>query len=220
MSPVTTVVIYVEGPSDKAAMTQLLQPLLDQKKQDGVIIDFFETVKGDRKVSVLGKIPIRAVNILLDKPASVVVAMPDLYPKNKLFPHETAEEMFEGIRKNFEAALIKKTGSIDQRIAKRFLVFCFKHDLEALLLAAEDALKSRLGIQRLNRSWRMPVEDQNHDSPPKRIIEELFRQHGQLYKDTLDAPLILGVSNYTDIVDRCSQCFRPFVEFIEKLPQL
>lgn len=220
MNPVNTVVVYVEGPSDKAAMRQLLQPLLDQKKQEGVVIDFFETVEGDRKASVLGKVPIRAVNILLDKPASVVVAMPDLYPKNKLFPHETAEEMFEGIRKNFEAALIKKTGSIDQRITERFLVFCFKHDLEALLLAAEDALKSRLGINRLNKSWKTPVEDQDHNLPPKRVIEELFKQHGERYKDTLDAPLILGVSNYLDIADRCPQCFKPFVEFIEKLPEL
>jgi len=220
MNPVNTVVVYVEGPSDKAAMRQLLQPLLDQKKQEGVAIDFFETVEGDRKASVLGKVPIRAVNILLDKPAAVVIAMPDLYPKNKLFPHETAEEMFEGIRKNFEAALIKKTGGIDQRITERFLVFCFKHDLEALLLAAEDALKSRLGINRLNKNWKTPVEDQDHNSPPKRIIEDLFKQHGQRYRDTLDAPLILGVSNYLDIADCCPQCFKPFVEFIEKLPEL
>lgn len=220
MNPVNTVVIYVEGPSDKAAMTQLLRPLLEQKKQENVTIDFFETQEGDRKASVLTKAPIRAVNILLNKPASAVVAMPDLYPKNKSFPHETAEEMFEGIRRNFEAALKKKTGDIDKRIAERFRVFCFKHDLEALLLAAEDGLKTRLDIKKLNISWKAPVEDQNHTNPPKRVIEELFRQHGQLYRDTLDAPLILGMSNYLEIADRCPQCFKPFVEFIEKLPRL
>jgi hypothetical protein len=73
--------------------------------------------------------------------------MPDLYPKHKSFTHETAEEMFEGILKNFEAALIKKTGSVDKQIFDRFRVFCFKHDLEALVLAAEGGLKSRLGIR-------------------------------------------------------------------------
>ncbi len=220
MNPANTVVIYVEGPSDKAAMTQLLQPLLEQKKQENVKIDFFETMEGDRKASVLTKAPIRAVNILLNKPASVVVAMPDLYPKNKSFPHETAEEMFDGIRRRFEDALKKKTGDVDPRIAERFRVFCFKHDLEALLLAAEDGLKTRLGLRRLNVSWKTPVEDQNYSHPPNRVIEELLKQHGQTYRDTLDAPLILGMSDYQEIADACPQCFKPFVEFIKKLPQI
>lgn len=217
MKLVNSVMVYVEGPSDKAAMTQLLQPLLNQKKQEGVTIDFFESPEGDKKASVLRKVPIKAVNILLNKPGSMVVAMPDLYPKNKSFPHETAEEMFAGIRKNFEAALVEKTGSVDQQIAERFRVFCFKHDLEALVLAAEDGLKSRLGVKNLHKNWKIPVEDQNHSFPPKRVVEGLFRQHGQLYRDTVDAPLILSVSSYLDIANLCPQCFKPFVEFIENL---
>jgi hypothetical protein len=37
------------------------------------------------------------------------------------------------------------------------------------------------------------------------------------YKGTIDAPLILGNSNYTTIAQRCPQCFKPFVEYLESL---
>jgi hypothetical protein len=40
------VVVYVEGPSDKAAMTALLAPLLEQKRKKGIAIDFFESPTG------------------------------------------------------------------------------------------------------------------------------------------------------------------------------
>ncbi len=31
--------------------------------------------------------------------------MPDLYPKNKAFPHETVDELKAGVQANFETAL-------------------------------------------------------------------------------------------------------------------
>ena len=46
------VIVYVEGPSDKAAMNALLEPLLEQKRQEGISIEFFKTPAGDRKASV------------------------------------------------------------------------------------------------------------------------------------------------------------------------
>jgi hypothetical protein len=91
------VIIYLEGPSDKFALAALLEPLVQKKLQEGVAIDFFETPAGDRKVSLLTKVPIKAVNILLNDPSGVVVAMPDLYPKNKGFPHETYPELIQGL---------------------------------------------------------------------------------------------------------------------------
>jgi hypothetical protein len=81
------VVVYVEGPSDKAAMNSLLAPLLETKKNQGVAIDFFESPTGDKKKTLLTKVPKRAANILFNNPHAVVVIMPDLYPKNKGFPH-------------------------------------------------------------------------------------------------------------------------------------
>jgi len=211
------VVVYVEGPSDRAAMLALLDPLLKQKRQGGVSIDFFESPEGDKKASVLTKVPKRAAAIIRNDPSALVVAMPDLYPKNKVFRHETFEEMKAGLLKNFDDALQSKGRKTDAWLRERFKVFCFKYDLEALILAAEEALKDRLGVTALARRWRVPVEDQNHDCPPKRIVQELFEKCGKRYQGTVDAPLILGASRYQEIADRCPQCFKPFVQFLAGL---
>jgi hypothetical protein len=87
------VLIYVEAPSDKAGMQELLLPLIDEKRKRGIAIEFFETPEGDRKASVLTKVPVKAVNILKNTPECIVVAMPDLYPRNKVFPHSTIQEL-------------------------------------------------------------------------------------------------------------------------------
>jgi hypothetical protein len=88
---------------------------------------------------VLTKVPKRAAVIIRNDPSAIVVTMPDLYPKNKAFPHETFEELKAGIVKNFDSALQSKGRKVDARLRERFKVFCFKHDLEALVLAAEPA---------------------------------------------------------------------------------
>ena len=201
------VIVYVEGASDKLGMETLLRPLVEQKRQQGVDIQFYETPNGDRKTSVLTIVPIKAVNILRNVPDSVVVALPDLYPRNKGFPHETVDELVKGVTENLRSRL---RAADDPRLADRFRVFCFKHDLEALLLASQEGLRLRLGASSLEPQWRIPVEDQDHDCPPKRIVEELFRKHGKRYTAVLDAPLILGASNYQDLAARCPQCFVSF----------
>ncbi len=211
------IVVYVEGPSDQTAMNTLLRPLLNQKRQEGVVIEFVQSPEGDKKKILLTKIPIRAANTILNDPYSMVAVMPDLYPKNKAFPHETVEELKAGIYENFSAALQRKGVEDDDRLKDRFRVFCFKYDLEVLILASEEALKTRLGIDHLEATWRIPVEDQDHDQPPKRIVERLFKECGKRYKGTADAPLILGASDYHDIADKCPQYFKSFVEFLTNL---
>ena len=211
------VIVYLEGPSDKNAMEALLVPLLQQKQKEGVTIKFFEAPKGDKKESVLIKVPRRAVDIIRNRRNSVVVAMPDLYPRDKGFKHETFDELKAGILKNFDDALQSKGATDDARLKECFTVFCFKYDLEALILASEEALRKRLDTERLKITWQIPVEDQNHNDPPKRIIEKLFEEHGESYQGTDDAPLILGQSNYLDIASKCPQCFKPFVEFLTNL---
>jgi hypothetical protein len=88
---------------------------------------------------------------------------------------------------------------------------------KALILAAESELASRLGKVALKSSWIKPVEDQNHNTPPKRIVEQLFNEHGDKYVDTIDAPLILGAARYSEIAEACPQCFKPFVDYLESL---
>jgi hypothetical protein len=141
---VAEIIVYVEGPSDKNAMEALLDPLLQRKQEEGITIKFFEAPKGDKKKSVLIKVPRRAADIICKKQYSVVVAMPDLYPRNKAFKHETFNELREGILKNFSSALQSSGVEDDTRLKKRFKVFCFKYDLEALILASEEALRTRL----------------------------------------------------------------------------
>jgi len=211
------VFVYVEGPSDKLGMEALLQPLIQKKGQAGVAIRFFESPKGDRKVSVLTKVPVRAANILLNDPHSMVVALPDLYPRNKGFPHETADELVDGVVENFRRALRTKGARDDSRVLNRFRVFCFKYDLEALLLASEDGLRRQLGVTSLNPQWRLPVEDQDHGHPPKRIVDDLFTKHGKHYIATLHVPLILRASHYQDLAKRCPQWFGRFVTFLANL---
>jgi hypothetical protein len=144
------------------------------------------------------------------------VAIPDLYPKNKGFQHEDFKQLEEGIRKVLSEAMKAKRIE-DRRINDRFKVFCFKHDLEALLLASEEALKDRLATRSLRRSWRIPVEDQDHDYPPKRIVEDLFRKNGKRYVSTVDAPVIMHASRYQDVSEKCFQCFKPFIKFLTNL---
>ena len=209
--------VYVEGPSDRAAMEALLAPLLSGLQQRGVGVHFYDAPSGDRKKAVLLKVPERAVSILRNRPDDLVVALPDLYPKNHGFPHSTPEELVEGISQQFRAILVRKGLDDGERLESRFRVFCFKHDLEALMLAAFEPLKARLGAPGLRRTWSLPVEDVDHGRPPKRVLEELFREHGKSYRETVDAPLILSGASYQTLAEECPQCFQPFVRFLESL---
>ncbi|HKH43197.1 MAG TPA: DUF4276 family protein [Thermoanaerobaculia bacterium] len=155
--------------------------------------------------------------MLRNRPDDLVVALPDLYPKNHGFPHSTPEELAEGIFQQFRAVLARKGLHDGGRLENRFRVFCFKHDLEALLLAAFEPLRARLGAPGLRRTWPLPVEDVDHGRPPKRVVEELFREHGKSYRETVDAPLILGGASYQTLAEECPQCFQPFVRFLESL---
>ena len=214
----TEVKVFVEGPSDKDSMEALLAPLLDQKKLSGVLIEFFaESHPGDKKKNLLLKTPTKAANILLNRPHAIVVILPDLHPRDQGFSHSTFNELDLGIRQKFKDALRQKNTDDDPRLNERFKVFCFKYELEALLLAAEEQLGEHLGISIEQRTWIIPVEDQDHTRHPKLIIEELFEQQGDKYKQTVDAPLILGAADYRTIANRCPQCFKPFVDFIDTL---
>ncbi|MDQ1329398.1 MAG: hypothetical protein QG641_2688 [Candidatus Poribacteria bacterium] len=210
------VYVYVEGPSDKYAMETLLHPLIEQKKHDGVTVDFLSE---GSKEALLEKVPKRTINIILNEPNSFVVVIPDLYPRDLCFKHATYDELKEGILSRFNSALRDKHINESDTLLKRFKIFCFKYDLESLILASIESLKLYLGVNELHVTWNIPVEDQNHEEPPKNIIKCLFSNYGKKYNETFDAPLILSMSSYEDITDRCRQCFKPFVDFLKNLPE-
>jgi hypothetical protein len=207
------VIIYVEGPSDRPAMQALLEPLLSCLAGSGIEVEFIPA--GNKKHLVL-QVPVRAVNILLNDASAVVIALPDLYPQNVGFPHRTFNELAAGLHSGFSRVLERKRID-DVRLGPRFGVYCFKHDLEALLLAAETQMAARLGVSSVQRSWIVPVEDQDHNVPPKRVVESLFNKYGQRYRDTVDAPLILKAAHYRDIAAACPEGFGPLVGYLESL---
>jgi hypothetical protein len=204
------VVVYVEGPGDRACLETLLHPLIESKAADGVSIRFVPMTRGDRKSELLHNTPIKAANAVLNDPEIVIVILPDLYPPNKVFPHTTCEEMQAGVMKAFHAAIARKH-NWDERIVQRFRVFCMIHDLEVLLLSAEEALLAETGGAEV--TWKRPAEEQNHHEPPKRIVEALIPG----YEPTVDGPRILAGVDYPAIAGRCPNGFGRFVQFLEML---
>lgn len=207
------VIVYVEGPSDQLAMQELLRALLDRLQASGVMVRFLPT---NGKAKLITQTPVKAANIILNDPDAVVIALPDLHPANLGGDHTSAAELASLLRAAFSTVLAKHAVD-DQRMQDRFRVHCFKHDLEALVLAARVPLASRLGKPPVKCSWTIPVEDQDMDLPPKRIVERLFEERSDRYKDTIDAPLILGAARYSEVAAACPQCFKPFVDYLESL---
>lgn len=199
--------VYVEGPSDQLGMRELFAGVIETARQNGKTVDFFPL---NGKEPLLNKGPLRALNILRNRPNAYVFIVPDLYPRNKPFAHEDFNELRQELRKRFFRELERK--ACNRQLADRFFVHCFKYDLEALILASEHALLARLQKSRFSQSWIKPVENQDHDKPPKRIVEALFSDGGKTYKDTADVPWILRRSNHQDLMTKCPQNFKPFVE--------
>lgn len=207
----TEVIVYVEGPSDQLSMQELFADVMEIATQQGKRIGFFPM---NGKEPLLNQGPIKAINILRNKPDSHVFLVPDLYPMNKPFAHTTFAELKESLLHTFKKEMRRK--GCDDRMITRFFVHCFKYDLEALILASETPLLTRLEKNACTQSWVMPIENQNHHKPPKRIVESLFRDAGKKYKDTVDAPWIFKRSRYQDLIEKCPQCFKPFVEDVFK----
>lgn len=205
------VIIFVEGPSDKSGMEKILANIISEALKKGVSITFHPT---EGKKELVNKVPVKAVNILRNTPDSIIIALPDLYPQNIGCPHTTFEELKYELKKRFKDIAGEKGLSSD--LHERFMVHCFKYDLEVLLLASEDCLCDRLSISKFSKDikWNSTIEDQNHGNPPKRIIEELFRNEGKKYKDTVDVPWIMERSNINEIIEKCPQHFKPFVDEI------
>lgn len=203
------VVVYVEGPSDKLGLERIFRPLLDRKESQGVLIRFFVAQKGDRKDWLLTHGLDRARSILLNEPASHVVIMPDLQPPNRVFPHRMREELAEGLRREFAERVHH-----DSRMTSRFHAFCFHHQFEVLLLAQEDALRSHLGAAGLKTGWRKPPEEQNHEDPPKRVLERLFREHGRQYNE-IAAVSLLPEGGYAQLREMCPISLGGLTELLE-----
>lgn len=206
------VLVYVEGPSDRDALPKLLRSLVDQGKRNGVGIRFIPLGNKER---VLNDSPRKAADHLADAPGDWVFALPDLHPMD-------AHGSLAGLRKLLMERFTKRADHLRLPAAVRdhFRVHCLKHDLEVLLLASPEALRQRLKTQdQLKRAWRQPVEDQDGDQPPKRVVEQLFDKYRKkpAYQDTVDAPCILERAELEEVMKMCPQCFAPLVAELKAL---
>lgn len=194
--------LYVEGPSDKLALESLWESWRSRlrEKRHGLAI-----IPLDTKANLLKKLGPRAARILVDNDSDVVVGLPDLHPAfgGTGFQHSDGASLKELQNRLVKEALVSthrlSTAQADQCM-KRFLPAVFKYDFEMLLLAAKDSLRNALRTTERLGGWRVPVEDQNFDRPPKRVVEELFRTKSvfrKSYLATRDAPKILG--SVTDV---------------------
>lgn len=206
------VFVYLEGPSDQIGMQKLLSNTIETALSKGNKVGFYPMGGKD---ALLNKGPLRAINILRNKPYSWVFLIPDLYPQNTPFAHSTYEELKKELKRRFRSELKRK--NCDDRLKDRFLVHCFKYNLEVLLLASDKPLLKRLGKTQFTRTWKNPVEDQDHHRPPKRVVEDLYEDAGMKYKETADVPWILERADYNDLKKRCPQNFKPFLDDLLKL---
>lgn len=211
------VLIYVEGPADRAALERLLRSVTREAHAQGVGIRFLP-LEGKARVLRLG--PLKAAEHLAEHPDDWVFVLPDLYPMGVFEgpeAHGSSPQLQELLMRRFrERAAERRLGAAAM---DHFRAHCLKHDLEVLLLASPDALKQRLKTSDAMRGgWRKPVEEQNDDQPPKRVVEALFRKYVKRdYVDTTDAPWVLERASLDDVIAACPQCFAPFVDELRRI---
>ncbi len=183
---------YVEGPSDRSGLEALLQTWRPRLKEKGWGI---HVIPLDGKSRFFRKIGARAAEKLIADSRDLVVGLPDLYPNQPYagteFQHSTASELMDVQTRLVREALARKR--VDGTMLDRFFPSALKHDFEMLLLAASPQLRAHLGTIEMLGAWRHPVEDQNQEYPPKRVVESLYlAKRKRAYRDTTDAPAVLG----------------------------
>lgn len=195
--------VFVEGESDRLALSALWDGWNGKLREAGWGI---RVVPLDDKSRFFRKIGPRAAEKLVGDTHDLVVGLPDLYPnrpyEGTAWEHSSLKALqdvqnrlvAEGLR-----AVFRQQNPAD--FMKRFFAGALKYDLEVLLLAAKSRLRSRLRTSEQLGNWSKPPEDQNHDHPPKRVVEELFRlKLRRSYRDTTDGSAILREATLREVV--------------------
>lgn len=192
--------VYVEAESDVSALKALLGTYLRKLREQGHGLSFIPL---HDKAKLLRKIGPRAAEALVANDRDCVIALPDLHPTFEGAPahaHSNLEELLERLTQLVRRALQDGPYRVSSRDLRshmsRFHPCALKFELEMLLLAVWRQLGEHIGTVLNPRSWRHPVEEQNHTDAgrPKRFVERLFRtrtRKGRAYRDTVDAPGVL-----------------------------
>ena len=196
--------VYVEGESDQNALAALWGVWIQRLRPAGHGI---KIVALANKAQFLRKVGHRAARVLCENNEDIVIGLPDLYPNKEFettkYKHQDVVEL-KAVQVKEVSEALRTVFNVNQartkQLLERFLPSALKHDLEMLLLAAQEQLRSYLGTSDQLGDWRNPVEEQNQNQPPKHLVEHLFRTKSvrrRAYRDTKDASGILR--NVTDM---------------------
>jgi hypothetical protein len=188
--------VFVEGESDRIALNTLWERWRRDLQPKGWGI---QVIPLDDKSRYFTKIGPRAAEKLANDGVDLVVGLPDLYPNSAYastpYKHADLAELRDVQRRLVDDALRSVFGMAPQEATnalQRFHPSALKHDLEMLLLAAVNELRTTLGTTEVLGKWKHPVEEQNQVMPPKRVVEDLFRtRKGRHYRDTVHAKAVL-----------------------------
>ena len=181
--------IYVDGPSDVMGLNTLWSDWRQRLKLKGWGIQVIDLQSKSKFFAHIGP---RAAEKLRADPKDLVVGLPDLYPvdifRTTDFAHSNLLEL-----QNVQRLLVENNlRENEANMLERFFPSAFKHDFEVLLLSAKHRLRDHLQTSDELGKWRQPVEEQNHDHPPKYIVNELYRKyHKRKYRETTDAVAVL-----------------------------
>lgn len=194
--------IYVEGRSDEIGLSALWK---DWKGMLQKVGHRMHLIPLNGKPNLFKNIGGRTAEKLYGSETDIVVGLPDLYPnrdfENTQFKHNDLAELKEVQIQEVSTAL-KNIYNLDKdkvrQQLKRFHPTALKYELEMLLLAAQDKLQSYIGTTEKLGGWQKPVEEQDQNQPPKKIVEQLFRTKSKgkrSYRETKDAHAILSKVN-------------------------
>ena len=135
------------------------------------------------------------------------------------YAHASYADLQELLRRIVQGAFTAGRVCDDEAPAllQRFHPFAFSYELEVLLLAVADHLKTYLGAEDdLAQQYARPAEDQDDETPPKTVLKGLFAKYGKgKYRETQDAPLILSGTTLGEL--RNSPDLPRFREFLVTL---
>jgi hypothetical protein len=173
------------------------------------------------KAKILNTSAGKAARHLAEHPEDWVVALPDLYPMAQYNDTPNEHRSFADLERLLTEHFVgeARRHRVTAQAQEHFRVHCLKHDLEVLLLACPDPLRQRLGTDHALGHWRSPIEDQNDQQPPKRIVEALFKKYRPKpgYVETVDAPWILERASLEAVVAKCPQRIAPFVAELQRI---
>jgi hypothetical protein len=212
------VFVYVEGPGDRISLEKLFRSTRDQGRTSKVSISFHDRGGKDWILQSLGR---TAARHLKGSPDDYVFALPDLYPMAKYTRTEAAHPSFEQLKTLLQGRFHEEAEhfGLPEEVRSHYRVHCLKHDLEVLLLGSPELLRQRLKTdENIEKNWRKPVEDQNDQEPPKRVVERLFMKYRKnRYIETTDAPWILERASARDLCVACPQNFKPLFTELDRL---